>query len=759
MLKKIVSCRSEETRPIVSGTSNFNTEKILADIASTITSLEGVMSESVDSSNVLREIISLGRGFLENPSAEFGQIQREFDQLDVPECASLLSPLVELLMIQINNYEIAQGYAVDHIAIDRTKFQLELFEPLLMQALARVERIAGKEIVMVVGNTDSGKSTSLNDFFGCNVVREQSLGFRSKFVSTPELFEIGHKSEAQTLYPQALTEPVSGLTYCDCPGFDDDRGLTFDFVASLGTYLTTKVAQVKALAVVVPITAFEDQNAKNFIDLASTLDRFLGDNIKDCKDSVFFLFTKLPKDTTKEDILDALERIMAGIPSGKDASPKDIALSNFLMFMYQHQDNFLLVDPLDAGETRNLITDKLKAARGIQSEQFNFVSETRAEVAFRTIITNVLQKAEAIDDFEATTHQIEAAEERESQLTQALQEIQDSLKTAQDGVIGKEQQLTGLSRSKEAAESQLAAQRTEVCTFRTGLEEKINRLELLDTSDLVVHKTLKFEPTTGFWNLKIHQHTFNYADNPFVEVQEIPAGEMYLGIANVGRAVGPFLFKTVVEYIPAGIIAGKSVPKQILAMGLALEAGTKAAIETYKKPPYDEFLSKKEDREKGTYSGTYKTLYAGVRPKADVLIVGEKRLRADYKQAITVLRGQIATLEAQIAKKEGPIKELGERCQNLQQQIQEAETLGSKQQVEELAHQNQLLIQDLGREKEALTILKAKRGRLQPEIDGFCAQFHSLMFIFEKLDLSEILSIDPTLIQHVLDLYTQLQQR
>ena len=91
----------------------------------------------------------------------------------------------------------------------------------------------------------------------------------------------------------------------------------------------------------------------------------------------------------------------------------------------------------------------------------------------------------------------------------------------------------------------------------------------------------------------------------------------------------------------------------------------------------------------------------------------------------------------------------------------EKEALATKviRMIEELAHQNQLLIQDLGREKEALTILKAKRGRLQPEIDGFCAQFHSLMFIFEKLDLSEILSIDPTLIQHVLDLYTQLQQR
>jgi len=96
--------------------------------------------------------------------------------------------------------------------------------------LSLLELSKGQDIVAVLGNTGSGKSTTLNWLAGKKLV----VGPRRKILledeSDPTAMAIGNKCEAMTKYPCSIT--ISGLVFFDLPGFRDTGGMSCDLINS-----------------------------------------------------------------------------------------------------------------------------------------------------------------------------------------------------------------------------------------------------------------------------------------------------------------------------------------------------------------------------------------------------------------------------------------------------------------------------------------------------------------------------------------------
>ena len=158
----------------------------------------------------------------------------------------------------------------------------------LIERLEEVDRIvdsqsiSDRDLVLVLGNTGAGKSTFINYMLGCEMVEDvnDSTGDIRIDCSNPQA-KIGHGLTSETQLPEIFCGTGSELTFCDCPGFSDNRGVEMDIANMYSIARLAKAARsIQGIVFLVSFHALQDCRAQSLNGAVSMLSAIMGDSWK-----------------------------------------------------------------------------------------------------------------------------------------------------------------------------------------------------------------------------------------------------------------------------------------------------------------------------------------------------------------------------------------------------------------------------------------------------------------------------------------------
>lgn len=237
---------------------------------------------------------------------------------------------------------------------------------LLNQGISHAEIARNKDVVLILGNTGSGKSTIINYLLGCAM--RYSKG--RMFTQDQEIAKIGHSIRSETLFPTLHSsetfrtfmqnEYVFGdendYAICDCPGFYDNRSEEERICASILTEMVVRKAENLRVAVVVDYHSLTVARGYDLDKLSDTLNKLLPRR----SFPPFLLFNKVPLDVTDSDIK---EEIQSAVHSHQITLQTAIANSF---------ENFHLFNDPDA----TVLPDEIKNDEEVKKAQQNLLSMT-----------------------------------------------------------------------------------------------------------------------------------------------------------------------------------------------------------------------------------------------------------------------------------------------------------------------------------------------------------------------------------------------
>lgn len=290
-------------------------------------------------------------------------------------------------------------------------FTIEMAQDAVLKGYERCRSAQGKNLVMLIGNTRSGKSTTINYFLGHELIKvrdkktgklvievkkmEESKADRKATEETHAI--IGHSSNSETLYPAIYIK--DDLAFCDCPGFGDDRGEEASIEdatrlsIALNIELAAKTAEnIQAIVVVIAYRELQG-SATDLKDLARQLFH-LFKFPQGQEKSLFFAITQAPDDVDRDQIvteINALRLTLTGNirkhpivqdqkPSEKRRELEDIV--GFLKMMTANQSNILMLNPLDKTQRNGIITTLGKVSH-IPLDAFDFENYNELRSKFK----------------------------------------------------------------------------------------------------------------------------------------------------------------------------------------------------------------------------------------------------------------------------------------------------------------------------------------------------------------------------------------
>lgn len=329
---------------------------------------------------------------------------------------------------------------------DRNKwlglFDLKKFEEFFLtnyqeKTAKSYKNIKGKEVVFVIGLTGAGKSASINYLLGSKLELYIDKDGMKKFricEGEKEYAKIGlNPNESETIFAEFFSSDKSAFAYCDCPGFYDTRKEYIKLVsADLSTELAIKQQDaIKGIIVVVDGQMLRGPGrgklVKDLVEILSNSLKIRQDSEK-LKESILFLFTH--KDKVEHPVnKNSEEMILDLVSEHKIQIDKDIlkalfdlniqVAKNKLNELWENfgnkkqiqvltpevrarlielfaerkiyeviENNSIVVDMADKGETKEKIDRKIKQFTGISKNAFQFNPQDSSHIKFNYFIEN-----------------------------------------------------------------------------------------------------------------------------------------------------------------------------------------------------------------------------------------------------------------------------------------------------------------------------------------------------------------------------------
>lgn len=450
----------------------------------------------------------------------------------------------------------------------KSRLDVNLLQAGIMQAFEQAEQVKNEEVVLVIGNTGSGKSTSINYLLGCKMVPadEDDLDLQAVPAKGEKVYsKVGDGHVSTTLFPVLAknNDERQVISYCDCPGFFDNRGDEVQISTAVATIATIQNARrIRGIMVVIDYNALSVGLGSLFKELLMTLEYLLQDPAA-VMPSIQFVFSKCnvdkPLDVKKVAILkklqkmyDSLEAQIKQRQSGgilatirnfvvgssaessaevNDASElsedvqKLAAQQRLLFLIISNPDNIHVIDVFDEGKvSRPLITSRLQAVNPIRKDTFKIagynefarleLNRLMAQLAVDALemLTKMIDLPRVIEHkqghLQELTKQIDATRALIEKLEKStpedksviLQNLQHMIATHQSTILQHQKYLADLTLSKGSLEQELGQ---------------------LNSEDLVVYSEQKISdrraPLIGVFTRT--RRNINYNDIPFDKVE------------------------------------------------------------------------------------------------------------------------------------------------------------------------------------------------------------------------------------------------
>jgi energy-coupling factor transporter ATP-binding protein EcfA2 len=267
-------------------------------------------------------------------------------------------------------------------------------------------QVAGKEVVAVVGNTGSGKSTFLNYLLGCKMQLKnpRELGLPGMYnvaivdESGPhrEIMKIGHEGNSRAFMPQLATDlNDDAIIYCDFPSFSDNWGAEINIANALNIKRFLQNAGSVKVIFLAEFGELLTNHGQTLNAMEGMVKQMFGreTNLRKYKNAVLLGITKAPLDVDDKPVK------LSSVRALLDGSPLMQILSERL-FMY---------DPLDRGSAASGFWLRANCLEAIGN--MDHVPGLTSATMFQTeltsddqeVLTNIV-RAQAIDLQNALDH-------------------------------------------------------------------------------------------------------------------------------------------------------------------------------------------------------------------------------------------------------------------------------------------------------------------------------------------------------------------
>jgi len=265
---------------------------------------------------------------------------------------------------------------------------LNKIKAILLREYPKTESAKDKEIVLFVGNTGAGKTTTINYLLGSRMIVKERFG-----MSVVEPLEgslkadVGHGATAMTLYPKVYENTDAPLCYCDCPGFSDTSGPEESICTAIIIKRLVSEARTAKIVVVMRDTELHWNRGTLFMNLLSMLsDLFPAES----ELPVMFVMNKTNPSMTEHRIKILLEGLFEEVSRNSISNRKEKILNILRMVCSDTERYTKIIDVLDGLQSAQGLVEKLRTASPIRRGSFSFYGADSLRFRFKSAIREII---------------------------------------------------------------------------------------------------------------------------------------------------------------------------------------------------------------------------------------------------------------------------------------------------------------------------------------------------------------------------------